>query len=345
MVPGLFINNNSDCISSTVAMRTMNIIIKRWRHNNVATIISRRTFFAQISSRGTRASAIQSFFAQIEIKYNNLSQLLDSPTTPAAETIVSSDGELHIEHLVRLFTHDATAIHVPNYYHKRTATKLGMELLHESRQENGEGGRNWKVSTSRGLESSDVITLGKHTPYNVAVAAASARRSGSSNEDEGNTNKSKDGTDDYFEGVHKEFRSRRIRKQVTTNDLVNYDDDDDDDNGDYYRLWPLDKLRLELEEIWPGGAGLAREDDTTKGQRRRPFGGGLPRIMIGPTRWKRGFVHVDELGPLKTERGLFSANIYLTMPPTTATTTPADLGALYIWPLSVRTRWDWYRVS
>jgi hypothetical protein len=65
--------------------------------------------------------------------------------------------------------------------------------------------------------------------------------------------------------------------------------------------------------------------------------------MIGPTRWKRGFVHVDELGPLKTERrGLFSANIYLTMPPTTAAT--ADSGALYQ-TLSVRTRWDWYRVS
>jgi hypothetical protein len=137
-----------------------------------------------------------------------------------------------------------------NYYHKRTATKLGMELLHESQQENnnGEGRRNWKVSTSRGLESSDVITLGKHTPYNVAVAAALTRRSGSTNEDEINDNKkSKDGTDDYFEGVQKEFRSRRIRKQQqTTNDHVN---DDGDDNEDYYRLWPLDKLRLELEEM------------------------------------------------------------------------------------------------
>jgi hypothetical protein len=232
-------------------------------------------FWRGVGSRYSSSTcALVSLLCEIEVKYGNLSQLLDSPNTPAAETIVSSDGELHVEHLERLFTHDATAIHIPNYYHKRTATKLGMELLHESQQENnnGEGRRNWKVSTSRGLESSDVITLGKHTPYNVAVAAALTRRSGSTNEDEINDNKkSKDGTDDYFEGVQKEFRSRRIRKQQqTTNDHVN---DDGDDNEDYYRLWPLDKLRLELEEIWPGGAGLAREDDwakklTTEGQQQ-----------------------------------------------------------------------------
>jgi hypothetical protein len=96
----------------------------------------------------------------------------------------------------------------------------------------------------------------------------------------------RNGTYDYFEGVQKEFCSRRIHKQQqTTNDHVN---DDGDDNEDYYQLWPLDKLRLELEEIWPGGAGLAREDDgakklTTEGQqqRRRPFGGGLPRSPHG----------------------------------------------------------------
>jgi len=67
--------------------------------------------------------------------------------------------------------------------------------------------------------------------------------------------------------------------------------------------------------------------------------------MRGPTRWK-GFIHVDDLGPLDSSRGLFSANIYLTVPDADAnkhTNTNPDAGALYIWPLGVRSRLDWYR--
>ena len=247
---------------------------------------------------------------------------------------------VHAEHLVRLFRHEATALHVPNFYHRYSAERLGEKLILESQSGNG-GGRNWKVSTSRGLESSDVVTLGEHPPYNVAVAHCV-------DDGDGNNEKKSSSTDDYFEGVLREFRSRRIqRRQRQRNDPIN--DDDDDDYVNYYRLWPLDKIRLELEEAWPYGAGLARQEETNG----RPFGGGLPRIMRGPTRWKRGFVHVDELGPLHPHRGLFSANIYLTMPllpeqsssTSTATgTVRRDSGALYIWPLGVRSRWDWYRV-
>ena len=64
------------------------------------------------------------------------------------------------------------------------------------------------------------------------------------------------------------------------------------------------------------------------------MGGGLARIMMGPTRWKKGYIHVDDMGPLKTSQGLFSANIYLQMP---------QPQAMDIWPLGVRSRWDWYR--
>ena len=63
---------------------------------------------------------------------------------------------------------------------------------------------------------------------------------------------------------------------------------------------------------------------------------------------------MDEMGPLNSNRGLFSANIYLTVPEVepqkpgedpSAKTEIKDAGCLYIWPLGVRSRWDWYRVS
>jgi len=100
------------------------------------------------------------------------------------------------------------------------------------------------------------------------------------------------------------------------------------------RLWPLDELRLELDEAWDAGAGLARDQKSN-----RPFGGGLPRVMIGPTRWRQGFIHVDELGPLHPEHGLFSANIYLQLPHGSE-----NDGTIHIWPLGIRSKLDWYKV-
>ena len=333
----------------------------------------RRTLFTH-NHRNARGAAIQEFFRILESKYGNLPSLLDAG--PPGETIVSSseDGVLRTEDLIRLFRHEATALHVPNFYHRDSASRLGGELIRESNapptRVDGDGGgggmRNWKVSTSRGLESSNVSTLGEHPPYNVAVAARDGGRMMGAGGDDGrmsssSSSSSSSPTDDYFEGVKREFRSRRIRRRDDDGD----DDHDGDPSGgsDHYRLWPLDKLRLELEEAWPAGAGLAREEgggrtagDMHGGRRpSRPFGGGLPRIMRGPTRWRRGFVHVDELGPLDPGRGLFSANIYLTMPTppppppeggsSHLSSRPSDSGALYVWPLGVRNRWDWYRVS
>jgi hypothetical protein len=330
---------------------------------------------------------MREFFHMLEGRYGNLSDLFDRG--PSGETIVSStsygDGILRTEDLARLFRHEATALHVPNFYHRGSASRLGEELIRESSScssPSWRGGRNWKVSTSRGLESSDVYTLGEHMPYNVAVASSASAiaagrdiddddggRRGGGSRDDYDDDDGYSSTDDYFEGVRRELRIRRLR--WGNNDA--YDDDQldieypgggGDDGTDRYRLWPLDKLRLELDEAWPGGAGLAREDERAgrKGGNvlSRPFGGGLPRIMRGPTRWKRGFVHVDELGPLNPESGLFTANIYLTMPNRrslpfegissssssgASAPPPSDSGALYIWPLGVRTRWDWYRVS
>ena len=99
----------------------------------------------------------------------------------------------------------------------------------------------------------------------------------------------------------------------------------------------FNKKRLELDEIWPYGAGLARDDKNLD----RCKSGGLTRITKGPTRWKNGFIHVDEMAPLNTNSGYFSANIYLQLPSSDDKEEPV----LDIWPLDIRNRWDWYKVS
>jgi hypothetical protein len=252
------------------------------------------TSSSSTSTRSVEASnALRKLFGWIEARYGGLPM-----DTGAAAEVITADS-LQPAHLDRLFRHQATAIHIPGFYPTKAAAAWGQQLAKEAHQ--GQG-RNWKVSTSRGLESSDVTTLGEHVPYNVATAL--------------------NDTEAYFEGVQREFRQRRKQQQL--NPLPT--------------LWPLDQLRLELDEAWPQGAGLARE---SKGQ-KRPFGGGLPRVMLGPTRWNKGFVHVDEMGPLNEQQGLFSANIYLQLPSDSSDTKQR---ALEIWPLGIRNRWDWYRVS
>lgn len=57
--------------------------------------------------------------------------------------------------------------------------------------------------------------------------------------------------------------------------------------------------------------------------------------MRGPTKYVDGFMHVDELAPMVKARGTFSANVYLKVPPTG--------GELAIWPVAMRSRWDFYR--
>jgi hypothetical protein len=123
-----------------------------------------------------------------------------------------------------------------------------------------------------------------------------------------------DAVERYFDGARRELKSRRMR------------------NGSPF-LWPLDLLRLQLDEVWPAGAGLSRD------KQQRVFCGGLPRVMMGPTRWSKGFIHVDEMGPLKTSTGFFSANIYLQLPGGRSSSEEI----LQIWPVGIRSRWDWYR--
>ena len=103
----------------------------------------------------------------------------------------------------------------------------------------------------------------------------------------------------------------------------------DADDGKPPPLAPLDKLRLELDEVWPEGASVR------KNEAGRAFLAGVARVMRGPTRYVEGFMHVDELAPMVDSGGTFSANVYLKVPPTG--------GELAVWPLAVRSRWDFYR--
>lgn len=192
------------------------------------------------------SEGLRQFFAWLESRFGGLT--FDSGE--AAEVITKEKYLLGAD-LERLVRHEATAIHVKEFFPKEAAVELGRRLAKDVEQGKG---KNWKVSTSRGLESSDVSTLGEHPPFNVASAHG------------------KEGIDSFFEAVPREMRSRRSL------------------NGQPY-LWPLDLLRLQLDEAWPEGAGLARDEQ------KRPYSGGLPRVMEGPTRWKKGYIHVDEMGP------------------------------------------------
>ena len=215
----------------------------------------------------------------------------------SAGEIITSRHSIRTDHLQRLLSHDALAIHVKGFYRpKEIAAGLGAFLARQAREGKA---RNWKVmrQEQRGMESTDVMTIGEHDPYNVAVAQGATR--------------------DYFDSVRKEFARRR--RPVRLPELLSTHDDRGIEGSEFpvnpvSVLWPLDQVRLELDEAWPGGAGLARNESEGQGLSSHCFGGGLPRIMMGPTRWKRGLVHVDQFSPLSESQGLFSANIYLQLP-------------------------------
>eukprot|EP00980_Cylindrotheca_fusiformis_P016899 scaffold5114_cov67-Cylindrotheca_fusiformis.AAC.17 len=236
----------------------------------------------------TTAVATRQFFEWLETNYGGLPLLRESSHKEDAAPKVLKRSHLCADDLKDLFSHKIVGLHISSFYPRTSAKELGRKLAKEAE----DGGRqNWKVSTARGLESSDVFTMGAHVPWNMAVAQSE--------------------TDAYLANVRKEFRGHRI-----ANDTAK-------------PIWPMDQLRLELDEVWPCGANLSRQGG-------KPMGGGLPRVMMGPTRWKKGLIHVDELGPLHEDKGCFSANIYLKLP-------EEEQPVLDIWPLDIRSRWDWYR--
>jgi hypothetical protein len=131
--------------------------------------------------------------------------------------------------------------------------------------------------------------------------------------------------DEYFAQAISQIR--KWRKNVAK------DSSDDDSVTSCLTMGPMDKLRLELDEIWPGGCMLMKD----KG---RPYMGGIPRIMrpakhFDPLRWSRGFIHVDALEVMTNERGVYSANVYLQNAPSG--------GEVLLWPISFHSRWQFFR--
>jgi len=241
--------------------------------------------------------------------------------------VVCKDS-LELEDLERLFRHEISVLKVRNFFPTRASLEFGKKLAREGETTRAQ---NWKVSTSRGLESSDVFTVGRHAPYNIAIA----------NQAQG----------EYFREVRKELRDRRglaVIENENENENVNESNNTAQILPKTPQLWPLDLLRLELDELWPSGAGLARAKH--EATHSNCMGGGLPRLMVGPTRWKKGLVHVDELAPLDDTKGCFSANIYLQLPYDTAENDNDgdekernEQPVMEVWPLGIRSKWDWYR--
>lgn len=250
--------------------------------------------------RSKNKSAIQKLFSN---EVTNSAANKPSLATYIAPPTLVTKQVLEQADLKKLFDHEITALKIKSFYPPSYAQKIADELT--AKATNGEID-NWRVVTGgRGLEVSDVWTEGEYIPYNVAVAT--------------------DRVDEYHEGVARDFRKRRF-----------IPDDSEEETGKIRpRLWPLDQLRLELDEVWMDGAGLARDKS------KRVQGGGLPRIMMGPTRWKEGFVHADQYSPLMKEEGLFSGNIYLQLP--SKEENANDNGELNIWNLEIYSAMDWHK--
>lgn len=88
--------------------------------------------------------------------------------------------------------------------------------------------------------------------------------------------------------------------------------------------WPVDRLRLALDEAWPAGACSGQY----LGQKLRPA---IMRIMneqdLNLSIPERGFIHTDDFPKLKPARGTYSANVYLKI--------PEEGGELYIWGINL----------
>lgn len=246
---------------------------------------------------------LSSFIQQLEKRFGGRLADLVRP-----KPIITSSS-LEREHLDELFSHRACCVHVQGFYPPQAAKEIARRLtLDPNRQ------LEWKVSNPRkGLESSDVRTIGSQ-PYNMVASS-----------------RNKAAEEAYFDGALACMRELREGSgsslPCTTSSR---DGQSQKPTPELPVLGPLDKLRLELDEIFPAGATVAKHPKDG-----RPFVAGLARVMQGPTQHLEGFIHCDDIHPLSADEGLFSANLYLELPSTGG-------GELLIYDIEVRSRWEFY---
>lgn len=102
-----------------------------------------------------RREGVARFARELERRFGRIEDLFEEPSVNVITTNTLDQPSLRA-----LFQHQACAVHVPAFYPEEAAAEAAHRLEGKSTQ-------NWKVSSPRGLESSDVLSVGK--PYNVAA--------------------------------------------------------------------------------------------------------------------------------------------------------------------------------
>ena len=264
----------------------------------------------------------------LETKLQSLLPLVQ----PELQKVITSET-LSREVLAELFEHRCCAIRIPNFYPKEMIPIMKDRLLTSPHR------TNWKVTDpQRGLENSNVESIG------IPLAMATT----GSNAEEGNV----DGMTKYFETARDLTRGLRATNEInlattttatstattattaTSTATTATPAPSPSPSWSSLIMTPIDKLRLELDEEWPGGARVGRDAKT-----KQALLAGAGRIMSPTNSNDSGFCHVDDIAIMSNNHGIFSANVYLETPP------HGCGGELNIWPIQISNRMEFYNHS
>ena len=258
-----------------------------------------------------------------------------------ASVVVCRGGRLAPRALDALLHHRCCAVRVPGFYPEHAVPIMRDRLLRSRFR------TNWVVSDpQRGLETSDVESVG--TPLTAALQKKGKKNTSKQNDDSSVRDGDNDGSGDedggegglstaeamaqYLQDANDLTHSLRMGEPDTDGKAGNGRTSSSSSSQQQLVMTPMDKLRLELDEAWPGGARVAR--DATTG---RALLAGAGRIMHPRGSHDPGFCHVDDIAVMGNDAsGVFSANVYLETPP------PGLGGELHVWPLRIKTRWEFY---